>query len=143
MISYISKIVFTFLTSLLLNYVKNIPLFIFTNILCVEFIVVLNRTAIIYINWSIIWAWYQKLIECLFYFLLLLSISILISWILIRLINCRFFIEMIFLLRSGLRFDLIDIILTALFGRLNHEEFNLVDLKGMVIILLVQYLEFL
>ncbi len=143
MISYISKIVFTFLTSLLLNYVKNIPLFIFTNILCVEFIVVLNRTAIIYINWSIIWAWYQKLIECLFYFLLLLSISILISWILIRLINCRFFIEMIFLLRSGLRFDLIDIILTALFGRLNHEEFNLVDLKGMVIVLLVQYLEFL
>lgn len=143
MISYISKIVFTFLTSLLLNYVKNIPLFIFTNILCVEFIVVLNRTAIIYVNWSIIWAWYQKLIECLFYFLLLLSISILISWILIRLINCRFFIEMIFLLRSGLRFDLIDIILTALFGRLNHEEFNLVDLKGMVIVLLVQYLEFL
>lgn len=143
MISYISKIVFTFLTSLLLNYVKNILLFIFTNILCVEFIVVLNRTAIIYINWSIIWAWYQKLIECLFYFLLLLSISILISWILIRLINCRFFIEMIFLLRSGLRFDLIDIILTALFGRLNHEEFNLVDLKGMVIVLLVQYLEFL
>lgn len=143
MISYISKIVFTFLTSLLLNYVKNIPLFIFTNILCVEFIVVLNRTAIIYINWSIIWAWYQKLIECLFYFLLLLSISILISWTLIRLINCRFFIEMIFLLRSGLRFDLIDIILTALFGRLNHEEFNLVDLKGMVIVLLVQYLEFL
>jgi len=143
LISYISKIVFTFLTSLLLNYVKNIPLFIFTNILCVEFIVVLNRTAIIYINWSIIWAWYQKLIECLFYFLLLLSISILISWILIRLINCRFFIEMIFLLISGLRFDLIDIILTALFGRLNHEEFNLVDLKGMVIILLVQYLEFL
>ncbi len=143
MISYISKIVFTFLTSLLLNYVKNIPLFIFTNILCVEFIVVLNRTAIIYINWSIIWAWYQKLIECLFYFLLLLSISILISWILIRLINCRFFIEMIFLLRSGLRFDLIDIILTALFGRLNHEEFNLIDLKGMVIVLLVQYLEFL
>lgn len=50
---------------------------------------------------------------------------------------------MIFLLRCGLRFDLIDIILTALFGRLNHEEFNLVDLKGMVIILLVQYLEFL
>jgi len=143
LISYISKIVFTFLTSLLLNYVKNIPLFIFTNILCVEFIVVLNRTAIIYINWSIIWAWYQKLIECLFYFLLLLSISILISWILIRLINCRFFIEMIFLLRSGLRFDLIDIILTALFGRLNHEEFNLIDLKGMVIVLLVQYLEFL
>lgn len=143
MISYISKIVFTFLTSLLLNYVKNILLFIFTNILCVEFIVVLNRTAIIYVNWSIIWAWYQKLIECLFYFLLLLSISILISWILIRLINCRFFIEMIFLLRSGLRFDLIDIILTALFGRLNHEEFNLIDLKGMVIILLVQYLEFL
>lgn len=143
MISYISKIVFTFLTSLLLNYVKNILLFIFPNILCVEFIVVLNRTAIIYINWSIIWAWYQKLIECLFYFLLLLSISILISWILIRLINCRFFIEMIFLLRSGLRFDLIDIILTALFGRLNHEEFNLIDLKGMVIILLVQYLEFL
>ena len=143
MISYISKIVFTFLTSLLVNYVKNILLFIFTNILCVEFIVVLNRTAIIYINWSIIWAWYQKLIECLFYFLLLLSISILISWILIRLINCRFFIEMIFLLRSGLRFDLIDIILTALFGRLNHEEFNLIDLKGMVIVLLVQYLEFL
>lgn len=143
MIRNISKIVFTFLTSLLLNYVKNIPLFIFTNILCVEFIVVLNRTAIIYINWSIIWAWYQKLIECLFYFLLLLSISILISWILIRLINCRFFIEMIFLLRSGLRFDLIDIILTALFGRLNHEEFNLIDLKGMVIVLLVQYLEFL
>ena len=143
MISYISKIVFTFLTSLLLNYVKNILLFIFPNILCVEFIVVLNRTAIIYINWSIIWAWNQKLIECLFYFLLLLSISILISWILIRLINCRFFIEMIFLLRSGLRFDLIDIILTALFGRLNHEEFNLVDLKGMVIVLLVQYLEFL
>lgn len=143
MISYISKIVFTFLTSLLLNYVKNILLFIFPNILCVEFIVVLNRTAIIYINWSIIWAWYQKLIECLFYFLLLLSISILISWILIRLINCRFFIEMIFLLRSGLRFDLINIILTALFGRLNHEEFNLVDLKGMVIVLLVQYLEFL
>ena len=143
MISYISKIVFTFLTSLLLNYVKNILLFIFTNILCVEFIVVLNRTAIIYINWSIIWAWYQKLIECLFYFLLLLSISILVSWILIRLINCRFFIEIIFLLRSGLRFDLIDIILTALFGRLNHEEFNLVDLKGMVIVLLVQYLEFL
>ena len=143
MISYISKIVFTFLTSLLLNYVKNILLFIFTNILCVEFIVVLNRTAIIYVNWSIIWAWYQKLIECLFYFLLLLSISILISWILIRLINCRFFIEMIFLLRSGLRFDLIDIILTALFGRLNHEEFNLIDLKGMVIVLLVQYLEFL
>lgn len=143
MIRNISKIVFTFLTSLLLNYVKNIPLFIFPNILCVEFIVVLNRTAIIYVNWSIIWAWYQKLIECLFYFLLLLSISILISWILIRLINCRFFIEMIFLLRCGLRFDLIDIILTALFGRLNHEEFNLVDLKGMVIILLVQYLEFL
>ena len=143
MISYISKIVFTFLTSLLVNYVKNILLFIFTNILCVEFIVVLNRTAIIYINWSIIWAWYQKLIECIFYFLLLLSISILVSWILIRLIKCRFFIEMIFLLRSGLRFDLIDIILTALFGRLNHEEFNLVDLKGMIIILLVQYLEFL
>ena len=143
MIRNISKIVFTFLTSLLLNYVKNILLFIFTNILCVEFIVVLNRTAIIYINWSIIWAWYQKLIECLFYFLLLLSISILISWILIRLINCRFFIEIIFLLRSGLRFDLINIILTALFGRLNHAEFNLVDLKGMVIILLVQYLEFL
>ena len=143
MISYISKIVFTFLTSLLVNYVKNILLFIFTNILCVEFIVVLNRTAIIYVNWSIIWAWYQKLIECLFYFLLLLSISILVSWILIRLINCRFFIEMIFLLRCGLRFDLIDIILTALFGRLNHEEFNLIDLKGMVIVLLVQYLEFL
>ena len=143
MISYISKIVFTFLTSLLVNYVKNILLFIFTNILCVEFIVVLNRTAIIYVNWSIIWAWNQKLIECLFYFLLLLSISILVSWILIRLIKCRFFIEMIFLLRSGLRFDLIDIILTALFGRLNHEEFNLVDLKGMVIVLLVQYLEFL
>ena len=143
MISYISKIVFTFLTSLLLNYVKNILLFIITNILCVEFIVVLNRTAIIYINWSIIWAWNQKLIECLFYFLLLLSISILVSWILIRLIKCRFFIEMIFLLRSGLRFDLIDIILTALFGRLNHEEFNLIDLKGMIIVLLVQYLEFL
>ena len=143
MIRNISKIVFTFLTFLLLDYVKNILLFIFTNILCVEFIVVLNRTAIIYVNWSIIWAWNQKLIECLFYFLLLLSISILISWILIRLINCRFFIEMIFLLRSGLRFDLIDIILTALFGRLNHEEFNLVDLKGMVIVLLVQYLEFL
>jgi hypothetical protein len=149
----------------------NINLLLFFIIFCKKFIFVLiNRAAIIYDNRTIIWAGYQKLIICLFYFFRYLNVFIL--W---YTLNCIFFLwsyiflnwwlflirlKLLWLIhlrifekitaRDELRFLTLllsivwmNIILTSLLSWWNHKEFNFIDLLRMIIISLVQNSAFL